>query len=289
MAADPLPQDDGDPHPLWSPDADLTAPLPGPATSEKIALDGLIAAVTGASPRIGPALAVALARAGARVAVRTPASDQSEVSGVPRTKRALVRPTAPDATQGDQITDTADLSEQIDILVHVVDRLVFNAHYPSIHTRGLAERAERGLLEAIQLCQHIGRRMSSRNTGSLIIITPSPAIRPWPDITAGMMTTALIELARTLAREWADTGVRINAVTPGTRDTDPHAPAGSKPDAGTSPTQETSFDNLIGTVLWLASDRSGQVTGAHMALGRSQPIALGPSFASFRHKISNQR
>ena len=246
---------------------------------EKVRLDGQVAVVTGASPTVGPVVAIALAQAGANLAVGAPnAADASEGGRAVRTISPRARPIAGAATHGDRIPGAVGLPEQIDILVHIVGRCLFNAHYPSIHKRGLAEQAERSVVEAVRLCDHVGERMTSRKTGSLIIITPPLGYRPWPDITAGLVTTALIELTRALAQEWAHTGVRINAVTPAENARDSPVPAEQEqPDAKdpcTPPAQGASLQNLTNTVLWLAADASSQVTGAHISIDHGQTIAV---------------
>ena len=69
-------------------------------------------------------------------------------------------------------------------------------------------------------CQAVGRRMLAEGRGSIVNITSISAYFGFPRRLAYIVSKAgLIGLTQTLAVEWADRGVRVNAVAPGFVDT----------------------------------------------------------------------
>jgi NAD(P)-dependent dehydrogenase (short-subunit alcohol dehydrogenase family) len=86
--------------------------------------------------------------------------------------------------------------------------------------------------------------------------------------TKGAINTLTIGLAREVANE----GVRVNAVSPGLIETDLHAAAGA-PDrpARLSPTipmkRPGTADEIAGGVLWLLSPEASYVTGTILEIG----------------------
>ena len=122
-------------------------------------------------------------------------------------------------------------------------------------------------------CQVFGRHMVDQGAGSIINISSASAGPPLSKaFTYSVAKAGIKNLTQNLAREWATQGVRVNAIRPGffptkwnrenfiTQERENailgHTPMG----------RYGEVDELIGAVVWLASDASSFVTGAEIAI-----------------------
>jgi 2-deoxy-D-gluconate 3-dehydrogenase len=65
-------------------------------------------------------------------------------------------------------------------------------------------------------CRALGRAMIERGSGSIVNVSSIDAVDPSPgNLHYGVSKAAVAMLTTGLAREWATTGVRVNAVGPG--------------------------------------------------------------------------
>lgn len=117
-------------------------------------------------------------------------------------------------------------------------------------------------------CQAAGRRMVERGAGRIINYTSNAGIRGSAlQLAYNASKAAVISITKSLAVEWAPTGVTVNAVAPGPTDTALMAPAFTDramveafaqriPQKALTPTDVT-----VGPVLFLASPLAGAITG----------------------------
>ena len=117
-------------------------------------------------------------------------------------------------------------------------------------------------------CQSTGRRMVEAGNGRIINYTSNAGTRGSAlQLAYNASKAAVISMTKTLAVEWARTGVTVNAVAPGPTDTELMAPAFSDPAniskfADRIPQGElTPTDASVGPVLFLASSQSRWITG----------------------------
>ena len=122
-------------------------------------------------------------------------------------------------------------------------------------------------------CQVFGRQMLVQGSGSIINISSASAGPPLSKaFTYSVAKAGIKNLTQNLAREWADKGVRVNALRPGFFPTDwskKHfiTPEREQAILGHTPMGRYGMpEELIGAVLWLASDASSFVTGAEIAV-----------------------
>lgn len=183
-------------------------------------LDGMVAIVTGASSGIGRAIVMAYVEAGARVALVSRRADvlaQTAHDADPTGENVLtvaVDVTAPDAG--------ATILEAVLERFGRIDVLVNNAgmHYPTPLLRTSMEDwnaiLELNLISAVNLTRAVGAELVRQKSGCVINVTSSWATRAMPQHSAYVTAkAALAHFTRTMAREWARHGVRVNALAPG--------------------------------------------------------------------------
>jgi NAD(P)-dependent dehydrogenase (short-subunit alcohol dehydrogenase family) len=113
-----------------------------------------------------------------------------------------------------------------------------------------------------------GRHMVERGSGRIINYASNAGMRGSPlQLAYNASKAAVISMTKTLAVEWAKTGVTVNAVAPGPTDTELMAPAFSDPALVASFAERipqgalTPADVTVGPVLFLASRQARWITG----------------------------
>jgi glucose 1-dehydrogenase len=189
-------------------------------------LAGKVALVTGASQGIGRAVAIALAAAGARVALKdlqaseksAAASEEIQAAG----GEAIVVP-------GD-VADQQDVERCVDETVAAFGRLDIAVNSAAYSDRqpfyeadmaGFRRTIDVSMWGAFHLLRAASRRMIEQQQGGNVVLVSSPhAYVPVPRSMAYNMAKAAIEqMARTAAIELIEHRIRVNLVTPGWIDT----------------------------------------------------------------------
>ena len=185
-------------------------------------LDGRRAVITGGAKGLGQVIGMALAQAGADVAIvsRT-LSECRETAGIIMSatgRRAIA--VAADVTQASEVARMA--AEVEHAFGNPIDILINNA---GINKRGLShELTEEAWDEVIAvnlkapfLCAQVfAPGMAERgwgriiNMGSILSVIGIPGRAPYASAKAGLMN-----LTRVLALEWATSGVNVNTICPG--------------------------------------------------------------------------
>ena len=180
-------------------------------------LEGKVALVTGGGIRLGRAIALALAEAGASVAVHA-ASSAKEAREVARLAGGDARAFTADLREPEQI---ARLFDEVDDAFGRLDLLVNNAGvFEKLPAADLTlERWRRMFsinVEAALLCSQAARlRMLPNGGGAIVNLADIAAARPWRGYAHySASKAALVALTKSLAIEWAPE-IRVNAVAPG--------------------------------------------------------------------------
>jgi len=238
-------------------------------------LTGRVAVVTGANTGIGQGLAIALAEAGADVALvgRTPAEETAERVRTVGRRAAIV---------GADLSTIAPVQEVVDQTLSELGGLDILVNNAGIIRRGDAldfseedwdAVIDTNLKSVFFLCQAAARQMVSKGRGKIINIASMLSFQGGirvPSYTASKSGVA--GLTKLLANEWAAKGINVNAIAPGYIATNNTAalqadelrnrqimeriPAGrwGQP------------SDLAGAVVFLASDASDYVQGHILAI-----------------------
>jgi NAD(P)-dependent dehydrogenase (short-subunit alcohol dehydrogenase family) len=111
--------------------------------------------------------------------------------------------------------------------------------------------------------------MVAARRGSVVVIGSRAAEQPWTSANAAAYAaakSAVVALARAVAAEVLEHGVRVNAILPSTMDTPANRAAMPKAD----PTRWLSLDSAAGVVAFLLSDAARDISGVALPVyGRS--------------------
>ncbi len=235
-------------------------------------LQGKVALVTGGSRGLGQAIALGLAEAGADVAVvsQTGAGLEEVARGIEALGRQGLAITGNVVIQSETKRIVQKVLEKFSRLDILVNAAGVNRRIPSLEVK----EEEWDWIVGVNLkgtffmCQAAGEIMLRQRCGSIINVASLlsevgiPTLAPYAASKAGV-----VGLTRVLAAEWGPYGVRVNAIGPGyfrTRMTerlfsDAHwverflqqVPLGRAGDP----------HDLVGAVVFLASEASGYITG----------------------------
>jgi NAD(P)-dependent dehydrogenase (short-subunit alcohol dehydrogenase family) len=238
------------------------------------------ALVTGASYGVGAATALALARAGYDIAVT--ATKVENLAATVKVLKSYGRRVLPAALDLRSEADIARVTKEVFAALGGIDVLVNNA---GANLRKLAidvTAAEWDALMAVNirgtffLTQAVGRALIGGGRGGAIVnVASTHALAGAPErSTYGISKAALLGMTRMLAVEWAEHGIRVNAVAPGRLTT----PSPSRADKGAGrhymdamleriPLRRlATTEEVAAAVVYLASPAAASITGQVLVL-----------------------
>jgi NAD(P)-dependent dehydrogenase (short-subunit alcohol dehydrogenase family) len=240
-------------------------------------LDGKVAALTGAGGLLVGEMASALAKSGVKVALL-----DINLDNIEKLKTQINQDGGKATTMKTDVTRKADFENALSEILKrygdldiVINGAGLNAPTPFFEI----SLEEWNNILAVQLtgtmlcCQVMGKYMVSKNKGSIINISSASSGPPLSKaFTYSVAKAGVKNLSQNLARDWATNGVRVNILRPGffpsefmknhfltrerIRSILDHTPMGRFGNAS----------ELVGAVLWLASDASSFVTGAEITV-----------------------
>jgi len=181
-------------------------------------LTGRVAVVTGANTGIGQGIALALAQAGADVALvgRTAASETADKVRALGRRAEIVSADLSTIEPVDRVVDeTVDKLGSIDILVNNAG-IIRRADAVEFTEEDWDAVVDTNLKSVFFLCQAAAKRMIPQGSGKIIniasMLTFQGGIRV-PSYTASK--SGIGGLTKLLANEWAAKGINVNAIAPG--------------------------------------------------------------------------
>ena len=244
-------------------------------------LSGRTALITGASSGLGTRFGRILAASGAKVALGARRKDRLE---------ALAAEIGPQAAAiRMDVAREADIIagfDEADAIFGKVDTVIANAGVDgagmatTISEDEIADTLAINLKGAILTAREGARRMIANGVtnGRIVLIASITAFEPSPGLVAYAASKAgVVQAGRTLAREWARSGINVNTVSPGYIrtaindawfDTEP----GKKQIARFPKRRLMGEEGLDAMILFLCSDAAEFVTGTDFVLDDGQTL-----------------
>jgi len=243
------------------------------------ALTDKVAVITGGGRGLGKAMALSFARAGAHVVVTSRTSDEIEETAADARgmgRKALAVPT--DVREAEQVAilrdRTMEMFGRVDILVNNAGGTSFASVRDMSFAAWEADLKEN--LSSVFICSKIiGEGMVEQRAGNIINMSSMAALGPWPNAAHYAAAKAgIISLTKTLAVEWAQYNIRVNAIAPGVIMT----PLVSQLASADSPRRQEQLkriplgrygipEDVAGLAVFLASEASAYITGETIAVG----------------------
>lgn len=233
--------------------------------------------VTGAGKGLGRAIAVALAQAGATVAVtaRTvPDLERLETELAGDGGKVLVVPGS--IADSDAVRDMVErITQWTGRLDAVVNCAGISPHFTrseKVSDRDWQQVMDVNLQGTFYCCREAGKVMLEQRSGSIVNVSSVHASTGFERIAAYAASKGGVEaLTRALAVEWADRGVRVNSLAPGYFHTDLSSGLldsrwGERIVAATPLGRVGDAGELGGAAVFLASDASRFVTGTTLTV-----------------------
>ena len=183
-------------------------------------LDGQVAVVIGGTSGIGQVIACGLAEAGADVIPTSRRAEQVEntarrIEALGRRSLRVTSDVTDRASLQGLLNSSVEAFGKVDIMVNAAGR---TKRTPILETeeREWNEILETNLTGALRAGQIFGRHMVDRRYGRIIHIASLGSFLALYEVAAySASKAALASLTRTMAVEWAGSGVCVNAIMPG--------------------------------------------------------------------------
>jgi len=235
-------------------------------------LSGKVALVTGGSRGIGKSIAMGLAKFGADVAVtsrKLPDLEQvaTEIRGLGRRSMAVAAHVGRMEEINNLVPKVKDEFGKIDILVNNAATNPTMDQAMDVEERAWDSVMNLNLKGLFFLSQAVARLMKEQGGGKIINVASVAGITPDILPVYSISKAGVIMATKVMAQQWAQYNIRVNAIAPGLTKTRFSEALWSNPAVlqgamVRTPLQRVAEpDDMVGAVIFLASDASSYVTG----------------------------
>ena len=246
-------------------------------------LKGKVVVITGGSKGLGKAMAVGLAKAGARIVLTDVLDTEDAVSEVKKFNDEVVGLTVDVTKRSDVehlVEKTVDHFGSIDVLINNAG-ILKSSNAEDFSEMDWKQVIDVNLTGQFLCAQIIGKHMIKQKSGRIINISSIAGLAGYASSVAYSASKAgVISLTKTLASEWGKHNVLVNAVCPGVFATDMTDDYLKDEDFREMIKTKVPLERyakpeeLVGTIIYLSSNASEYVTGHALVIDGGWTAAL---------------
>jgi NAD(P)-dependent dehydrogenase (short-subunit alcohol dehydrogenase family) len=250
-------------------------------------LAGKCALVTGASRGIGRAIALGYAEAGADVAILARSTDAlTKVADLIQRKGRRAAVLTCDVGDPDQVkaavADAVAQLGRLDVLVNNAGGFSYAGPFLELRVEDWHETMRINLDSMIYFCQAVGRIMVKQGRGSVINMGSVSGVGGVPMLSPyAAVKAAVASLTRSIAAEWASSGVRVNTIVPGWISTELTKTMATTPEVSDGLLRAVPAgrwgdpDDVVGAAVYLAGDAARLTTGSTITMDGGMTSYIG--------------
>jgi dehydrogenase/reductase SDR family protein 4 len=249
----------------------------------EFSLKNKVVLITGASRGIGQVTAIEMARSGADVAIAS--RKLPDLEKVAEEIRKTGRKCLPVPAHVGKIEEINNLVKRvleefgkIDILVNNAGTNPSMAQAIDVDERAWDSTMNLNLKGLFFLSQAVARVMKEKGGGNIINVASVAGITPDILPIYSISKAAAIMATKVMAQQWAQYNIRVNAIAPGLTKTRFSEALWNNPDilkmamSRTPMARPAEPDEMVGAIIYLASDASSYVTGQVIAIDGGSTI-----------------
>lgn len=245
-------------------------------------LEGLVAIVTGGSRGIGLAIAKGLAGAGASVALAARSEETlDQAAREIESAGGKVIAVATDITDPPAVRALVDQTVAafgtVDILVNNAGVAPFFGNIDRIRMHRFQQLFAVNFMGALHAMRAVAPILLKKQSGCVLNVASLAAFIGMPGLAYySTSKAALINLTRTTAREWGPSRVRVNAIAPGSIETDMNAQTRLLPEFREGIVKSIPMgrwgqpEDVVGPAVFLCSPAASWVNGAVLVVDGGQ-------------------
>ena len=213
--------------------------------------------VTGAKGGLGTSVTQAFLAAGAMVVGSSKSIQDSDFAS-PRFAAIPADLTVAESAR-QLVAATIRRFQKIDALVHVMGGFAGGQPIPETNDETWDQMMNLNLRATFNILRAVIPHMRTARRGRIVAIASRQAVEPAANLSAyNTSKAALVALIRTAALENKDAAISVNAILPGTMNTE----ANRKASPGADPSKWVQTEHVASLAAFLVSDAGAEITGA---------------------------